>query len=116
MADKAKEIALAGEAAKVDETVSKTELNKAKAFETMQPEQAAAQKPEKYTPPPYIQDAQAVADIDATYADADHKRAQAHHITTQATLAPVEAMLDHAHRSADREQASKQAAPKPAHE
>ena len=110
MAEKAKQITLAGEAAKVDKTVSETELNKAKTFETMQPEQAAVQKPEKYTPPPFIQDAQALADVDETHASADHKRAQAHHIATQSTLAPVEAMLDHAHRNADREQAGKQTA------
>lgn len=103
-AEKAKEIAMAGEAAKVDETVSKTELNKAKAYELAQPQQGAAQKPEKYTPPPHVQDAQAIADIDKTYADADHKRAQAAHISTQAQLAPVNAMLDSEHKNADRQQ------------
>ena len=101
MAEQAKQIQLAGEAAKVDETKSKTMLNMAKANDTAQPEMGAPAKPEKYELPPEIQNAQAIADI-------NHTQAQAHHINTQADLAPVELLHDTAHRIADRDQQAKQ--------
>jgi len=104
MAEQAKQIQLAGEAAKVDETKSKTVLNMAKAQEVGQPDVGSVSSPEKYTPPPHIQDAKAIAEIDKTYADADHKRAQARHIDTQAALAPVELLHETAHKVADRQQ------------
>jgi len=96
-AEQAKQIQLAGEAAKVDETKSKTMLNVAKAQETATPEMGQPQKPEKYELPPEIQNAQALAEI-------GHKNAQAYHITTQANLAPVELIHDSAHKAADRQQ------------
>jgi len=58
-------------------------------------------KPEKYELPPEIQNAQAIADI-------NHTQAQARHINTQADLAPVELLHDTAHRIADRDQQAKQ--------
>jgi len=97
MAEQAKQIQLAGEAAKVDETKSKTMLNMAKAHETAQPEMGVPAKPEKYELPPEIQNAKAIADI-------NHTQAQAHHINTQAELAPIELLHDTAHKIADREQ------------
>ena len=94
MAEQAKQIELQGNVEKVKETASKTELNHAKAMELMQPEQMQPGKPQKYEPPPHIQDAQAIAKVDDTLASAEHKRAQAHHISTQATLAPHQAAHD----------------------
>jgi hypothetical protein len=103
-AEKAKEIQLAGEAAKVDKTVSETTLNNAKAGEAAQPEMGQTAKPEKYELPPEIQNAEAWANINKVNADAEHKRAQARHIDTQASLAPMELIHDTAHKVADREQ------------
>lgn len=95
----AQQIQLAGEAAKVDETKSKTMLNVSKAQEAGMPQGGA---PQKYELPPVIQDAKALADI-------EHKRAQAYHITTQASLAPIELLHDTAHKIADRGQRADQA-------
>lgn len=105
-AEQAKQIAMQGEAAKVGETQSKTELNKAKVLEIMnpQPQVGAAPKPEKYELPPEIQNAQALADI-------GHKQAQAYHITTQAELAPVKLAHESAHKTADRDQRDEQFQP-----
>jgi hypothetical protein len=101
MAEQAKQIQLAGEAAKVDETKSKTMLNVSKAHEM-----GAAPKQDKYELPPEIQNAKALAEI-------GHKNAQAYHITTQAALAPAELLHDSAHKTADREQRAEQAANRP---
>lgn len=109
MAEKAKEIALAGEAAKVDETQSKTALNMAKAQEAGMP-QAGGQ--EKYELPPELQHEQAIAEINDRYASADHKRAQARHIDTQAALAPLELVAEHQQRNEDRRSAEKAASKK----
>jgi hypothetical protein len=106
MAEQAKQIQLAGEAAKVDETKSKTMLNVSKAHEAAQPEMGAAPKQDKYELPPEIQNAKALAEI-------GHKNAQAYHITTQAALAPAELLHDSAHKTADREQRAEQAANRP---
>lgn len=107
-AQQAQQIQLAGEAAKVDETKSKTALNLAKAGEAGQP-QDGAQPSQDYQLPPEIQNAKAMAEINDKSASADHKRAQAYHITTQANLAPIELMHDTAHKSADRLQLAAQA-------
>jgi hypothetical protein len=81
---------LAGEAAKVDETKSKAMLNMAKVQELGQPEAAGAGRRD----PPVIKNAQAIADVNETNASATHKRAQAAHISTQAILAPHQAVHD----------------------
>jgi len=110
LAERAKAAEVAGAEAKVGETQSKAILNMVKAHSEGMPDQVAPQKPEKYELPPEIQNAQALADINDKYASADHKRAQARHIDTQAALAPVELVADHASRAADRDQRSEQAA------
>jgi hypothetical protein len=123
MAEKAKEIQLAGEAAKVEETQSKALLNKAKAQEAVQPEAAAPMKPEKPELPMEVQIAQALADIEDTQAAAQQKRSQAFKTDVEANLAPAkaehEASLAEANfeqgirdREADRKIAAKQKAPK----
>lgn len=96
----AQQIQLAGEAAKVDETKSKAALNMAKVRELGMPDQ-----PDHGDGiPPVVKTAQAIADVNKTNADATHKRAQADHISTQATLAPLDLVANHAQQVADRQQ------------
>jgi hypothetical protein len=94
MAQQAKQIALQGEAAKVDETKSKTMLNMSKAQSEGMPDQMQPGEPPKFELPPEIQVAQAAADIDKTQADATHKRASAYKAQTDAELAPKWAVHD----------------------
>ena len=121
MADKAKEIALEGEAAKVEETKSKVMLNMAKAQEAGQPEMGAEPQPQPDELPMEVQIAQAVSEILERNASAKQKNAAALKATVEASLAPVkhehEAQLASASfeqgirdREADREIASRQPA------
>ena len=87
----AKKITLEGEAAKVEETKSKTQLNFAKAQSEGMPQ---GQAPGKFELPPEYQMAKAAADIDKTNADATHKRATAYKAQTDAELAPKWAVHD----------------------
>ena len=80
-----------GEAAKVGETQSKTQLNMAKAQAEGMPQ---GQSPGKFELPPEYQMAKAAADIDKTNADAAHKRATAYKAQTDAELAPKWAVHD----------------------
>jgi hypothetical protein len=98
----AKQIALAGEAAKVDETKSKTALNMAKAQEAVTPEQAAPQQ-QSYEPHPMLQDAKVAADINAQNARAEQSRAAANKANQEAALAPYKMAQEAADRQADRE-------------
>jgi hypothetical protein len=86
----AKKITLEGEAAKVGETKSKTQLNMAKAQAEGMP-QGSAQAPQL---PPELQIGKAVADIENTRASAQHKQAQAYKAKTDADLAPQWAVHD----------------------
>ena len=83
MQQQAKQIALQGEAAKVGETQSKTQLNFAKAQQAGQP---AGEDPSQL--PPQIHLAKAVADITETHATAAHKQALANEANANAALAP----------------------------
>ena len=83
MQQQAKQIALQGEAAKVGETQSKTQLNFAKAQQAWQP---AGEDPSQL--PPQIHLAKAVADITETHATAAHKQALANEANANAALAP----------------------------
>jgi hypothetical protein len=89
MAEQAKQIQLAGEAAKVDETKSKVALNMAKAQEAGQPEMGAPQQPDEL--PMEVQIAQAVAEIVERHASAKQKDAAALKSTVEAQLAPQKA-------------------------
>ena len=91
MQERAKQVALAGEEAKVRETDSKVALNMAKAQETMQPDMPAPGKPEKFELPPEVQVAAALADIQNTNADTQQKRSQAFKTEVDASLAPQQA-------------------------
>jgi len=88
---KAAEIELAGAAAKVDETKSKTALNMANAQQAMTPDVPQPGKPEKFELPPELQMAQAAADINDTNASAQHKRSQAFKTDMDTSLAPQHA-------------------------
>lgn len=91
MQEQAKQVALAGEAAKVDETRSRTMLNQAKAQEALTPEAPSIAGPEKYELPPAIQEAKALAEIDDKQASAQQKRSQAFKTGVDAMLAPQQA-------------------------
>lgn len=88
---KAAEIELAGAAAKVDETKSKTALNMANARQAITPDAPQPGKPEKFELPPELQMAQAMADINETNASAMNKRSQAFKTDMDTTLAPQQA-------------------------
>ena len=97
---------VAGKEADVQETQSKAILNFAKARETGAAEPGQAPT---YELPPQLQNAQALAEINDKNASAEHKRAQAAHISTQAALAPIELVASHAQQTADRDQRADQA-------
>jgi len=97
----AKKITLEGEAAKVDETKSKTMLNQAKAQEAMTPDPMSPGAPPKQELPMEFQAAKAIADIEKTKADTTHKQAQAYKAKTDADLAPQWAQHDAMMQKAD---------------
>jgi hypothetical protein len=88
----AKKIALEGEAAKVEETKSKVQLNYAKAQSEGMPDGPGA--PQSFELPPEMQMMKAAADIDKTQADATHKRSTAYKAQVDAELAPQWAVHD----------------------
>ena len=97
----AKKITLEGEAAKVDETKSKTMLNQARAQEAMTPDPMSPGAPPKQELPMEFQAAKAIADIEKTKADTTHKQAQAYKAKTDADLAPQWAQHDAMMQKAD---------------
>jgi hypothetical protein len=94
MQEMAKKIALEGEAAKVGETKSKTQLNMAKAQSEGMPDMAQPGQPQPFELPPELQVAQSMADIEDKRASAQHKQAQAYKAQTDAELAPQWAVHD----------------------
>jgi predicted enzyme related to lactoylglutathione lyase len=90
-----KKILLEGEAAKVEETKSKVQLNYAKAQSEGMPDIGGMMgQPQKFELPPELQVAQSMADIEKTRADATHKQATAYKAKTDADLAPQWAVHD----------------------
>lgn len=87
----AQQIAEAGEAAKVDETKSKTALNLAKAGEAGRPEMGSPQQPQPDELPMDVQIQQAVAEIMEKHASANQKNAAANKTDVEASLAPQKA-------------------------
>ena len=90
----AKKIALEGEAAKVEETKSKVQLNYAKAQSEGMPDMPGAPQQQQFELPPELQMMKAAADIEKTQADTTHKQAQAYKAKTDADLAPQWAQHD----------------------
>lgn len=111
-AQQAEQVQMAGAVAQVKETESKALLNQAKAQDLGQPDPS---QPGEFQLPPQLQVAQAAADIDDKAASADHKRAQAFHITREAQLAPArlahEVHSDHADRQIKEKQANRKTEP-----
>ena len=97
----AKKIALEGEAAKVGETKSKTQLNLAKAQSEGMPDMVQPGAPQPFELPPELQIAQSMADIEDKRASAQHKQAQAYKAKTDADLAPQWAQHDATMEKAD---------------
>jgi hypothetical protein len=98
----AQQIEVAGAAAKVEETKSKTALNMAKAQEAQMPDAPQMAAPQAPELPLHIQAAQAIADIQDTHAAAAHKQAQASKVAQETALMPTKLMLDAHHREQDR--------------
>jgi hypothetical protein len=101
-AEQAKQIALAGEQAKVEETQSKTVLNMARAQAENMPQQQRPQAPPKQELPIELQAMKAMAEIDAAEAGAEQKRAQAAKVRQEASMAPMQFAQDIYDRDADR--------------
>jgi hypothetical protein len=96
----AQQLQMRGAVAEVQETESKTALNYAKAQQAGQP-QGAPQQDDSL--PPELQQAESIAKIRDTHASADHKEAQAYHITQEANLAPMRLAQEAHQRAQDRE-------------
>lgn len=103
MQQQAKQVALAGEAAKVKETESKTVLNMARAQAESMPDAPRPAAPQKFELPPDIQVAQAAAEIEATRAGAEQKRAAAAKTMQDTMLAPFQMAQEASDRAADRD-------------
>jgi len=105
----------AGEA-EVRQTQADAELKQAQTAKTLMearlaPMQAAMdgqmpEQPQEYQLPPELQNAQAMADIEETAANAEHKRAQAFKTVEEARLAPQQMQMDVFNAAADRELAA----------
>lgn len=91
-AQKAQEIELAGNAAKVDETKSKAALNMAKVHDLGMPDQ---QKPDKSDGiDPRLKNMEVAANVQDKLASARHKDAQANRANMETVLAPHQASHD----------------------
>jgi hypothetical protein len=86
----AAQIQLAQGQAEVGETQSKTILNMAKAQAEGMPDAPAAPQMAEFEVPPIVQIEKALADIDKTRADAEHKRSQSVGEAQVARLAPID--------------------------
>lgn len=95
------QLLIEGEAAKIEETKSKTALNLAKAGEAWRPEMRPLQ-PSEYELPPELQNAKAMAEIDAIYAKADQARAAARKTEQDALMAPIKMAQDARNAEEDR--------------
>lgn len=102
MQQQAKQVALAGEAAKVDETRSRAMLNEAKAREALMTDHRP-ETPQRFELPPGVQIAKAAADIEATQAGATQKRAAAAKTMQDTMLAPFAMAQEAVDRAADRD-------------
>jgi hypothetical protein len=102
----AQQIELATGAAKAKETEASAGLKEAQTIKTMMeahagPEQTSMQ-PQPYEPPPPLQDAKMMAEIDATTAKAEQSRAAADKARQDAMMMPMEHAMDAHNAHADR--------------
>jgi hypothetical protein len=113
MAEQQQQIALAGAVEEVKNVAADTRLKEAQAGKAMSEAQVAPleammngqtpMQPGEYEPPPELQDAQAMADVEETYASRDLKLAQAGKAQAEAALAPQKMMMEAANAQADRQ-------------
>ena len=103
------QIKLRGAEAEVAEIESKAALNIAKAREAGMPDQVQPQQPQEYQPPPELQNAKMVAEIEKLLASAAQGRAAANKSQREAELAPVKMVQDAADRAEDRKMAARKA-------
>ncbi len=101
------QIKLRGAEAEVAEIESKAALNIAKAREAGMPDQVQPQQPQEYQPPPELQNAKMVAEIEKLLASAAQGRAAANKSQREAELAPVKMVQDAADRAEDRKMAAR---------
>lgn len=80
-----------GAQAEVAETESRAMLNVAKAHKEGMPEQGSPQQPQEYEPPPELQNAKLVAEIEKLLSDKRKNDAAAQKTETEAMLAPMQA-------------------------
>ena len=111
MQQQQQQIALAGAIAEVENVTADTQLKNAQAGKAMSEAQVAPLEammngqpvlPGEYEPPPELQDAQVVAEIEEKYASRDLKLAQAGKAQAEAALAPQKMMMEAANAEADR--------------
>jgi len=112
MQQQQQQIALAGAIAEVENVTADTQLKNAQAGKAMSEAQVAPleammngqtpMQPGEYEPPPELQDAQVVAEIEEKYASRDLKLAQAGKAQAEAALAPQKMMMEAANAEADR--------------
>jgi hypothetical protein len=103
---------MAGEAAKVKDTEAASKLKEAQTVKTYIEAQVAPMEamngeginvqPQDYEPPPEIQDAQAIADIELTQAKTESERAKAFKTSQEGALAPQQLAADMHNAEADR--------------
>jgi hypothetical protein len=120
MAEQQQQIALQGAIAEVKKTEADAGLKQAQAAKAMSEAQVAPieammngqapMQPGEYEPPPELQDAQVMAEIEETYASRDLKLAQAGKAQAEAALAPQKMMMEAANAQADRELNARNAA------
>jgi hypothetical protein len=71
--------------------------------------QPGPMQPQEYEPPPELQDAKMLSEVEANAAKAQHSRAQAFKTTQEGMLAPQQMQLDHENAAEDRKIAAAQA-------
>lgn len=113
MKEQAARLEIEGKALENQETGSRAMLNVAKARSEGMPDAPAQPQQQEFELPPEIQIGQAVAEIMETRASAADKEASANKKRVETALAPRQMAIESAHRSADREIASRR--PQPAH-
>jgi hypothetical protein len=106
------QLLMAGEAAKVKDTEAASKLKEAQTVKTYIEAQVAPMEamngeginvqPQDYEPPPEIQDAQAIADIELTQAKTESERAKAFKTSQEGALAPQQLAADMHNAEADR--------------
>jgi hypothetical protein len=109
----AQQLEMAAGQAKVAETQANAGLKKAQTVKTLieaqQPQeipQAPAIQPQQYEPPPHLQDAKVMAEIDKTQASAEQSRATAYKTIQEAELAPMKMAQEATDREQDRKMRS----------